>query len=92
MGEQPGVPNDASARPSLEEVLALRRDRMATMRRVLDELTDEQLAGHTTVVAQPGYPRSESFPVADVLSTILNEEWMHRQFAERDLAALEARG
>jgi len=42
------------------------------------------------VVEEPGYPNSAAFPVADVVSTILNEEWMHRQYAERDLAVLEA--
>lgn len=90
MAAAPGVvPNDAGARPALEEVLELRRDRMASMRRVVDELTDEQLAGHTTVVEEPGYPASRSFPVAAVLDTILDEEWMHRQYAERDLATLE---
>jgi hypothetical protein len=55
----------------------------------VDELTDEQLAGHTTVVEGPGYPPSRSFRVAAVLGTILSEEWMHRQYAERDLATLE---
>ena len=90
MGERPGVPNDTQACPSLEEVLELRRDRMASMRRVVDELTDERLAEQTTVVEEPGYPNSAAFPVADVVSTILNEEWMHRQYAERDLAVLEA--
>ena len=90
MGERPGVPNDTQARPSLEEVLELRRDRMASMRRLVDELTDERLAEQTTVVEEPGYPNSAAFPVADVVSTILNEEWMHRQYAERDLAVLEA--
>ncbi|HEY6935282.1 MAG TPA: DinB family protein [Marmoricola sp.] len=92
MAAAPGVvPNDADARPTLEEMLELRRDRMASMRRVVDELTDEQLAGHTTVVEGPGYPSPRSFPVAGVLETILNEEWMHRQYAERDLAVLERR-
>ena len=28
--------------------------------------------------------------VREVLDTILNEEWWHRQFAERDLDALDA--
>lgn len=90
MAAVPGVvPNDAGARPALEEVLELRRDRMASMRRVVEGLTDDQLAGHTTAVEEPGYPAPRSFPVAGVLGTILNEEWMHRQYAERDLAALE---
>jgi uncharacterized damage-inducible protein DinB len=92
MALAPGVvPNDADARPTLEEVLELRRDRMASMRRVVDELTDEQLAGHTAAVEGPGYPTPREYPVAAVLGTILNEEWMHRQYAERDLATLEHR-
>jgi hypothetical protein len=35
---------------------------------------------------------SAIFPVREVLATIINEEWWHRQFAERDLAALAAPG
>jgi uncharacterized protein YjbI with pentapeptide repeats len=87
----PGVPWDREARPSLEQVLALRADRMATVRQVIADLTDEQLAGMTEPVLEPGYPRSESFPVRGAIGTILNEEWCHRQFAERDLAVLAAR-
>lgn len=92
MPETPGVPQDREARPSLDEVLALRRDRRATVRRLLDDLTDESLAGHTTPVEAPGWPKPDSYPVRKCLSVVLNEEWEHRQYAERDLAALEARG
>ena len=28
-------------------------------------------------------------PVREVLGVVLNEEWWHRQFAERDLAVLD---
>jgi uncharacterized damage-inducible protein DinB len=91
MGNQPGVPNDKDARPSLDEVLALRRDRMASVRQVVDELTDERLTEQTVAVDAPGYPAPQPYPVADVLLTVLNEEWMHRLYAERDLAVLEAR-
>ena len=45
MPDSPPVPRDREARPSLDEVLALRADRMATVRRVVDDLTDEALAG-----------------------------------------------
>jgi len=91
MGEVDGVPHDKDARPSLEEVLAARAERMAVVRRVLDELTDDRLAGSTEPVTAPGYPESESFPVARCLGAILNEEWAHRLYAERDLAVLQAR-
>src|SRR5688500_18329346 len=78
-----GVPRDRDARPSLDEVLALRADRMATVRNVVADLTDERLAESTEPVAGPGYPESESFPVRDVLRVVLDEESWHRQFAER---------
>ena len=87
--DQPGIPRDRDARPSLDQVLALRADRMATVRNVLASLTDEQLAGMTQPVTEPGYPEPESFPVPRCLRAILNEEWQHRLYAERDLDALE---
>lgn len=88
----PGVPRDRAARPSLDEVLALRADRMNTVREVLAGLTDEQLAGTTTPVEEPGYPESKAFPVARCLGAILNEESAHRLYAERDLDVLSTRG
>jgi uncharacterized damage-inducible protein DinB len=91
MEDVEGVPRDRSVRPDLDAVLELRRDRMATMREVVDGVTDEQLAGTTTPVAGPGYPRGEEFPVAEVLATIVNEEWWHHVYANRDLAVLESR-
>src|SRR4051812_592482 len=36
MQDTSGIPRDRQARPSLDEVLALRRDRMATVRTVVD--------------------------------------------------------
>jgi hypothetical protein len=86
--DTPGTPRDREARPSLDEVLALRRDRMATVRTVIDGLTDESLAAQTEPVEGTGWPPPRSFPVRDVLLTVLNEEWCHRQFAERDLDVL----
>ncbi|HEX3327469.1 MAG TPA: DinB family protein [Actinomycetota bacterium] len=92
MPDTPGTPRDREARPSLDEVLALRSDRMATVRKVVDGLTDESLASHTTPVEAPGWPPAESFPVRECLLNIFNEEWHHRLFAERDLDVLEKRG
>ena len=80
MRETPGVPWDRAARPSLDEVLALRRSRMATMRQVLGDLTDATLESHTVPVTEIGWPVSESYPVRECLRCIL--------YAERDLAAL----
>jgi hypothetical protein len=91
MPDMPGVPRDRDVRPSLDVVLALRRDRMSTVREVLDGLTDESLDSHTTPVEAPGWPPPRGFPLRECLSIILNEEWEHRLYAERDLAVLEAR-
>jgi DinB superfamily/Pentapeptide repeats (8 copies) len=91
MPDEPSVPRDRAARPSLDEVLALRADRMATVREVLAGLTDDQLNGVTEPVREPGYPEPESFPVRRCLSAVINEEWEHRLYAERDFDALEAR-
>jgi hypothetical protein len=83
------VPRDLDARPSLDEVLAARADRMARVGRVIADLTDERLAETTQPVLEPGYPASESYPVRRCIGAILTEEWEHRRFAERDLAVLE---
>jgi hypothetical protein len=91
MADIPEVPRDRSARPSLDEVLELRRDRMATVREVLARLTAEQLAGETTPVTEPGYPESVAHPVERCVGAIVNEEWYHHQYAIRDLAVLEGR-
>jgi len=90
MPDTEGVPRDRAARPTLDEALALRHDRMAMVRRYVDQLTDEQLAADTEPVDGPGWPPpGRSFPVRECLLTILNEEWEHRLYAERDLAVLE---
>jgi DinB family protein/pentapeptide repeat protein len=82
-----GIPWDRDARPSLDEVLTVRRDRQAMVRRFLESLTDDQLA--TTVTrSEPGWPRLTDFPLAQCLLIVLNEEWQHRLYAERDLDAL----
>jgi hypothetical protein len=92
MPDTPGVPRDRAARPSLDAVLSLRRDRMATVREVVDGLTAASLDRHTEPVEGPGWPRPRSYPVRECLLVVLNEEWEHRLYAERDLGALEARG
>ena len=91
MPDTPGMPRDRGARPSLETVLELRRDRMSTVRQVIDGLTAESMDAQTKPVEAPGWPPPRSFPVRECLLVVLNEEWEHRLYAERDLAALEAR-
>jgi hypothetical protein len=85
-----GVPRDRSARPSLDEVLELRRDRMNRVRHYLASIDESMLQAHTTPVEGPGWPPPQSFEVRRCLLIILNEEWEHRRFAERDLDILES--
>jgi hypothetical protein len=91
MPDTPGVPRDRAARPSLDEALELRLDRMATVRDVVDGLTEHSLDLDTKPVDGPGWPPPQSFPVRECLLVVLNEEWEHRHYAERDLAVLESR-
>ena len=66
MPDTPGVPRDREVRPSLDEVLALRRDRMATVRTVIDGLTDESLAADTEPVEGAGLAAAAELPGARV--------------------------
>lgn len=87
-----GVPHDRDARPSLDEALALRHAAMALVRGVLEDLTDERLAATSPPLVGAGWPpEGETFEVRKCLLIVLNEEWWHRRFAERDLAVLEQR-
>jgi hypothetical protein len=91
MPDEPSIPRDRSARPSLDEVLALRADRMGTVRRLIADVTDETLDDMTEPVTEPGYPEPKSFLVRDCLEVILSEEWEHRLYVERDFDVLESR-
>ena len=85
------LPNDVGARPALDDVLRIRAGRQATVRRVLDGLTDEVLAETAERVRGPGHPRAGVYPVRRCLLNVVGEEWEHRKYAERDLAVLESR-
>lgn len=85
-----GVPWDRDVRPSLDEVLAVRAERRATVAAVLEGLDDEGLL-RPVASATPFMAEAEGLTVAQCLRVVLNEEWEHRLYAERDLAALSAR-
>ncbi|WP_244927766.1 DinB family protein [Nocardioides sp. W7] len=92
MEDAPGAPRDLAARPALGEVLELRADRQATVHRALEAITDEQLTMTCTVPDGVGWPPAgEVLPVREPFDVVINEEWWHRQFAERDLAVLVSR-
>jgi uncharacterized damage-inducible protein DinB len=85
ISEDAEVPNDRTARPSLDEVLALRAERIEMVRKVVAGLTDESMNARTTPVGAPGWPDALSCAAYDCLLCIFNEEWQHRLYAERDL-------
>jgi uncharacterized damage-inducible protein DinB len=82
---------DAAADPALDEVLAVRAERMAVVRGILAGLTDDALGRVCRRSPAPGYPEEER-PVAECLAVVMDEECEHHRFATRDLAVLEARG
>ena len=91
-----GMPADAAARlgltldatPTLDEVLAPRQRRMATMRRVVDGLTDAEL--DRTCARKPAEPYpDQEYVVRRCLKVVLKEEVEHHRYAVRDLAVLE---
>ena len=84
-----GIPWDREARPSLDEVLAVRQARQAMVAGVIGALTPTQLASHVSR-SEPGWSAIDDFAFAECLLIALTEEWEHRNFAERDLDALEA--
>jgi hypothetical protein len=81
---------DLDARPSFDEVLEVRADRMAVVRRIVDGLTDDELERLCTRPPAPGYPE-EPRTVGKCLRVVMEEECEHHRYAVRDLAVLEAR-
>ena len=82
---------ELDARPSFDEVMEVRADRMAVVRRLVDGLTDEELERVCTRTPGPGYP-DEPHTVGQCVKVVMGEECEHRRYAIRDLAVLEARG
>jgi hypothetical protein len=81
---------DPAASPSLDEVLAVRRERMTEVRQTITAATAEELARVCAPPATPGHPnRPQS--VLQCLHVILTEEWEHNRYAVRDLESLGAR-
>jgi hypothetical protein len=79
---------DADVRAELAGVLALRGQRTQTVDRVMKVLSDEELDEERRCVG-PGHPKAGLWPVRRCLTAQVNEEWRHRDYAERDLARLK---
>jgi hypothetical protein len=81
---------DLTAQPGYAKILAARADRMAVIRRIVADLTDDGLGRLCQRSPAPGYPDEER-TVIDCISVVMDEEIEHYRFAVRDLAALESR-
>jgi hypothetical protein len=81
---------DAAAKPSLDEVLEVRRGRMDEVKQTIAGVTPEELARVCVPPATPGHP-NEPHTVRTCLHVILNEEGEHNLYAVRDLDSLETR-
>jgi len=73
--------------PSYDDVLEARAGRVAMVRDFLADVTPEGLAATRRNPHAPEYPES----TLSCLHVILEEEWEHLRFAERDLDVIEAR-
>jgi uncharacterized damage-inducible protein DinB len=81
---------DADVRAEPAEVLALRRERTRTVDRVLKALSDDELDEERRCIGA-GHPKAGLWPVRRCLTAQVDEEWRHRDYAERDLGRLTAR-
>lgn len=94
-----GMPDEEAAKlgltreatPALDEVLAPRLARMATLRRIFDGLTDAELDRVCARKPADPYPDQE-YVVRRCLKVVLKEEAEHHRYAVRDLAVLEKSG
>ena len=71
--------------PSLDEVLAVRARTPGDGPRGHGRRSPTSSSPPTVTRTEPGWPRMEDFPVKECLRIVLNEEWEHRLYAERDL-------
>jgi uncharacterized protein YjbI with pentapeptide repeats len=71
---------DLDARPSLDEVLALRGERLDVISELLRDADLERVVDS---------PNGGTVSVMDCIRVVLNEEWWHNRYATRDLEVLE---
>lgn len=80
---------DLGATPSVAQIREVRRERVDLVTELLDALSAEQEAQRCPRNRAKAWPsRPEKHTVGEAIRVVLNEEWAHRRFAERDLAVL----
>ncbi len=77
----PGI--DPEARPSLDEVLAVRDEQAARLRRFVDGVSMDEFGRDVDVLENGRVPLSECF------YTVFDESFEHHRYAVRDLEQLE---
>jgi hypothetical protein len=80
------APLDLDARPTLDEVLAVRAQRAGFVDALVSDATDESLARSVES------PNGGTTTVGDCIRVVLFEEWWHHRYADRDLAVLARAG
>ncbi len=81
---------DYSAQPSLDDVLTVRHGRMAAVKQAISMVTPDELMRMCVPPDTTHHP-NQPHTVLQCLHVILEEEWEHNRYANRDLAVLEAR-
>jgi hypothetical protein len=81
---------DPVAQPKLDDVLDVRRERMERVRRMIETSTAQELSRRCSPPDEIGHPADEQ-TVLRCLHVILDEEWEHNRYANRDLGVLESR-
>ena len=76
---------DVDAKPSLDEVLDLRRERMARVAELL------RAASHDDLLRMVASPNGGTTSVMSCIHVVLGEEWEHNRYANRDLDVLTSR-
>jgi hypothetical protein len=89
-GDRAALGIDERASPTLDDVLAVRAERDVELRSFLTTLTPAELE-RPCAHRPPGIPDDFDPTVLDCLSTVIEEAWLHNDYADRDLAILAAR-
>ncbi|MGZ4726790.1 MAG: DinB family protein [Acidimicrobiales bacterium] len=84
LDEVPAGRFDVDARPTLDEVLAVRSQRMDRVADLVELLDADELDRDVTS------PNGGATTVGSCLHVVFREEWWHDQYANRDLAILES--
>jgi hypothetical protein len=87
-GSELGI--DKSAEPTLDDVVAVRSERLARLREFLAAATQDDLDRVREPNPAPGFPPPAARTAVSCLRVLFNEEWTHHSFAVRDLALIEA--